>query len=211
MGKTDRVTALIVTIACAFLAIGTTHANDSTIPCKSPPDAGASVAVHPGTQVSTTQNRQDKTCVFSINGATATSPPAQQVLDALNFFRSPSPRFLTEKEVVPGAIAALVAAPSPVKEIPKDLLAALVKTTDGLQQCLLEFFDGKLPNSALEGEIICRGIQPYANTDTKADMLRNTGLAVGVPTLEIALRWQSGQLFSVVYLPITMRGLPPIR
>jgi hypothetical protein len=211
MGKTHPVTALIATTACALLAFGTAQANDSTIPCNLPPDAGASVAVHPGTQVSKTQNHQSKTCVFSINGATATSPPAQQVLDALNFFRDPSPRFVTEKEVIPGAIAALMAAPSPVKEIPKDLIDVLAKATDRLQQCLAEFFSNKLPNMALEGGIVCRGVEPYTNPDTKAELLRKAGLAVGVPTLEIALTWQGQQFSSVVYLPITMKGLPPLR
>jgi hypothetical protein len=209
MGKMDPVTAL--TIVYALLAVGTAQANDSTIPCNSPPDAGASVAVHPGTQVSTTQNHQDKTCVFSINGATARSPPTQQVLDALNFFRDPTLRFLAEKEVIPGAIAALMAAPAPVKEVPRDLIAVLARTTDRLQQCLAEFFNNKSPNMALDGGIVCRGVEPYANPDSKAELLQKTGLAVGVPTLEIALKWQGEQFSSVVYLPITMRGLPPLR
>lgn len=211
MGKWDPVTAPIVALAIAVLALGAAQANDSTIPCKSPPDAGASVAVHPGTQVSTTQNRQDRTCVFSINGATATSPPAQQVLDALNLFRDPSLKVLAEKDLIPGAIAALVAAPSPVKEVPRDLTAILAKVSDRLQQCLADFFNKKLPDMSLDGGIACRAVEPYVNPDAKTDLLKRTGLAVGVPTLAIALTWQGEQFSSVVYLPITMRGLPLLK
>src|SRR5271169_3051631 len=91
----DRRSKAMTAASFVLLAVATlgpivpASANDSTIPCNSPPDKGASVAVHPGTQVSTTQDYQSSTYTFAINGAVATSPPPQQVLNAVNSFRDP--------------------------------------------------------------------------------------------------------------------------
>jgi hypothetical protein len=189
------------------------RANDSTIPCDKPPDKGSRVAVHPGTQVSTAQDYQEGTCTFSINGAVATSPPAQQVIAALNMFRDPSRLLLREPEMGQSAVAALLAAPAPVTEIPKDLTKILRDVGPQLERCLATFF-GKndLPTeSSGDGAFSCRGIGPYGNAESKAEMLRTTGVAVGVPTLVIAVKWQQGRFKSVAYLPIAMVGQPALQ
>src|SRR5438270_13606200 len=97
----------VVSIFVTQVTTSAASANDSTIPCNDPPVRGASVAVHPGTQVSTTKDKQDKTCTFSINGAVSTSPPAQVVISALNTFRDPTKRFLQNPELTISALAAL--------------------------------------------------------------------------------------------------------
>src|SRR5262249_37852956 len=79
----------VATAALAVMlnATSAAQANDSTYSCSKPPDKAARVAVHPGSTVSFTQNNQDNTCTFSVNGAVATSPPPKLVIDALNVFR----------------------------------------------------------------------------------------------------------------------------
>jgi hypothetical protein len=83
-------------ISVVLFAIGQTpvFARDSTIPCRAPPDKVAFVAVREGSTVTTTQDKQNGSCTFSVNGAVATSPPANDVIRALNVFRSKPPSFL---------------------------------------------------------------------------------------------------------------------
>jgi hypothetical protein len=135
------------------------------------------------------------------------------VVDALNVFRDSSRRYLQEPAVAVSAIAALAAAPSAEKEVPKELIELLTKETDTFYPCIKAFFfnDRVAPQRSSDGAVACRGYEPYMNTDAKAEMLRSTGIAVGVPTLAISLLWGRGQLVSVVYLPITMVGLPALR
>jgi len=193
-------------LSCALAVLFWTSvgwANDSTIPCKAPPDKGASVAVHPGTQVSTTQDRQNGTCTFSVNGAVATSPPAQQVLEALNILRDPSRQFVNDKDRAITVIATLSAASAPVDEVPRDMIEILAKSSGLLQQCLNVFFrqDG-LPVDIGDGQtFVCKGVAPYTNVGEKREMLAGAGLAVGLPTLVISTRWGDGRFVSVVYLP----------
>jgi hypothetical protein len=126
--------------ALALTPVAPARADDSTIPCNSPPEKGARVAVHQGTQVSTTQDKQNDTCTFSINGAVATSPPPQEVLAALNLFRDPAQSFLLKPESAIYAISALIAAASPVEEVPNDLPFALQRVASKLDECLKVFF-----------------------------------------------------------------------
>jgi hypothetical protein len=113
-------------------------AADSTIPYSSPPDKDASVAVHSGGQVSTIQDNQNSTCIFSINGAVATSPPSEQVIQALNEFRGGSRRYI-EPEYATLAVAALMAASAPVDEVPKDLTIGISESgaqAVGISRCI---------------------------------------------------------------------------
>jgi hypothetical protein len=184
-------------------------AADSTIPCSSPPDKGASVAVHPGAQVSTTQDNQNGTCIFSINGAVATSPPSEQVIQALNEFRGGSRRYI-EPEYATLAVAALMAASAPVDEVPKDLLSALVRAGPKLSGCLAAFFQNDFPVVRFEEQgFSCVGVKPYSDGQ-KRQILERSEPAVGTPTLVISQTWADGRFRSVVYLPVTMAGMPPL-
>jgi len=204
-----RMLPAIAFVAWAGGVILPAHANDTTIPCNSPPEKGASVAVHPGNQVSTTQDDQEKTCVFSINGAVATSPPAADVLNALNTFRDASKPYLRDPNVAVSAIAALLASAAPVDHVPPELVELLAKFTQSLRQCLGDFSSISFrPATYSEGPFTCRGIAPYTNPQEKSGMLRETGLAVSVPTIAISLVWERGRFKSAVYLPLSMVGAP---
>jgi len=206
--------AVLLYLAGGLAGAGWALANDTTIPCKSPPKEGASVAFHPGTQVTYTQDRQNNTCTFSVNGAVATSPPAAQVLNALNLFRGggKSPPFEDVKTMA-SAIAALLAASAPVENVPEELLFRLTKADRGLAQCLKEFFDKKVLPSVEFKEIqfSCRGLAPYAGAEAKAQSIRNGEPAVGVATLMISVEWQQGRFRSALFLPVTIVQMPPIR
>jgi hypothetical protein len=187
-------------------------ANDTTISCKSPPKESASVAFHPGTQVTYTQDTQKGTCTFSVNGAVATSPPAEAVLSALNLFRGGKPPPFNDIKTMAPAIAALLAAPAPVDKVPDELVSLLTKA-DGLTRCLSEFFEKRVfPSVELkELRFSCKGLEPYRNADGKAQLLQRGEPAVGVPTLMISVAWQQGRFVSALYLPLSILQMPPIR
>jgi len=188
------------------------NANDSTIPCKGPPDKGAYVAIHAGTQVTTTQNKQDQTCTFAINGAVATSPPAQDVINALNTFRDPSRRFLHEDERTISALATLLVSPAPVNEVPKEVVQLLTNFKPRLTSCLASFFGNKMPEDKSDApRFSCVGFQPYTDSGSKAAMLESAGVAVGVPTLAISLEFGDRRFVSTAWLPSVIIGLPPLR
>ena len=207
-----KLAAFVLTSAIFILVASPAKANDTTVSCNSPPDKGAAVAVHPGTQVSVTQDSQSGTCTFAINGAVATSPPAREVISALNLFRGQSRGFLRDKDTAAFAIAALMAASSPVDDVPKDLVDALRNTAPTLMDCLSIFFEKRdLPSARPGGGALsCRGIPPYRDKLAKHDMLRRDGTAVGEPTLEISMTWQRGRFRSKLYLPLTMLALPQL-
>ena len=197
---------------CAGIGALPAYANDSTIPCNSPPDKGASVAVHPATQVSTTQDQYEKTCVFSINGAVATSPPQAEVIRGLNTFVDPTRPYLVDKGLAVSALAALLAAPAPVDRVPSDLVDVLTRFSAPLTQCLGWFSTSTFKAETIgEGPFRCRGIAPYTSAEQKAQMLRTTGTAVAVPTLAISVVWGDGRFTSVTYLPLAIIGAPPLR
>jgi hypothetical protein len=204
-------TALLASAVAIGLVIPC-DANDSTIPCNGPPDKGAYVAVHAGTQVVTTQSKQDQTCTLAINGAVATSPPPQDVINALNTFHDPTRRFLREDERTISALAILLVSPAPVKEVPKEVIQLLTNFRPRLMSCLASFFDGKLPEDRSDApRFACAGFQPYTNSESKAAMLRSTGVAVGEPTLAISLEWGDHRFVSTAWLPLIITELPPLR
>jgi hypothetical protein len=140
------------------------RANDTTVPCKNPPDKSASVAVHPGSQVSSTQDKQEKTCVFSINGAVATSPPAVDVINAVNTFRDATKPYLTEQSRAVSAVATLLAVAAPVERVPSELLELMNKFAPSLTKCLVGLSPGTFSTERYgEGPFSCRGIAPYSN------------------------------------------------
>lgn len=200
-------------LALALSSTAPAKANDSTWPCASPPVKGASVSVHPGTTVTITQDTQRQTCSFGINGAVSTSPPSEQVVNALNLFRDPSRRVLQDRNTTLSAVAALMAATAPVDEIPADLLKALDSAGAQLQSCVAIFFaKGDLPDERSQnGAFICRGIRPYFDAKSKAQMLASTGAAAAVPTLMISVKWRNDRFTTALYLPRDMVGVPPIR
>ncbi len=202
-----RPTLLASAIALDLLA--PCNANDSTVPCNGPPEKGASVAVHTGTQVTTTQDQLEKTCTFSINGAVATSPPPQQVISALNTFRDPTKRFLQDTEVAISALATLLVAPAPVSEVPTQVVQLLTNSKDRVSRCL-DFFNGKSPEERSD-RFSCKTFEPYTTPSAKAEMLRRTGAAVDVRTLAISLEWGDGRFVSTTWLPQIITNLPPLR
>lgn len=207
-----RQAALLVLLA-ALMGARPGLANDTTIPCKSPPKESASVAVHAGTQVTFTQDKQNNTCTFSINGAVATSPPADQVIGALNVFRGAGkPPPLDDNKILAQAIAALLSAPAPVDTVPEELVLLLTKSA-ALTRCLSEFFyKGGLPSvDPKENRFACKGLAPYGDAREKARLIGKGEPAVGVPTLVISVEWHQGRLVSALYLPLTIIQLPPIR
>jgi hypothetical protein len=207
------VATVLVCLAGLFVPLSAL-ANDTTIPCKSPPKEGASVAFHPGTQITYTQDRQNNTCTFSVNGAVATSPPANQVLDALNVFRGGGklPPF-DDVKTMASAIAALLAASAPVEKVPDELIGLIAKADKGLTRCLSEFFDKKVLPLVEFKEIRfnCKGLAPYKEAEEKAALLRQGEAAVAVPTLVISVQWQQGRFLSALYLPMTIVQMAPIR
>lgn len=189
-------------------------ANDTTVPCKSPPKESASVAVHAGTQVTHTQDTVNGTCTFSVNGAVATSPPAEKVLDALNLFRGAGkPPPLSDIKTMAPAIAALLAAAAPVNEVPEELVKVFLKGAPGLTRCLSEFFEKRVLPSIEPKEFGfgCKGLEPYKDADSKAQMIRRGEPAVAVPTLMISVEWGQKRFVSVLYLPLIIVQLPPLR
>jgi hypothetical protein len=203
------VTAFVVSSAVLFSSAA--KANDTTIPCNAPPDKGASVAVHSGTQVSLTQDHQKGTCTFAINGAVATSPSPQQVISALNLFRGQSLGVLRDSGTAANAIAALMAASSPADKVPDDLVSALKRPT--LLNCLKTFFAERQlpPGNPGESGFLCRGVAPYTNESSKHDMLTRSGLAPGEPMLEVAVKWQRERFTSKAYFPLSMLTQQPRR
>ncbi|MBS0248434.1 MAG: hypothetical protein JSR61_17600 [Proteobacteria bacterium] len=206
MGKSK--TALIA--ICIFVSFAASaFANDSTIPCNAPPDSGASVAVHPGTQVSTTQDKQKKTCIFSINGAVATSPPANDVLQALNEFRDPKQRFAQDPKLAAFSVAALAASTAPVGKVPPELIDALTKDSQVLMKCLTNLSASHFSTETYRGgDISCVGIRAYQSAQEKTALVQKRAAAVSVPTLAISINWGKGRFYSTVYLPTTMIGAP---
>ena len=191
-------------------------ADDSVVSCASPPKKAASVAVHRGNQVSFTQDTQDNTCTFSVNGAVAKSPPPHLVLGAVNLFRNRALLFQKDPKETARAVAALLAAAAPVDDVPGDLTSILDGAVTKLMSCLNDFFesDGRRQPSIFTnmpgGDFDCQGISPYTNENMKHGMLDKTGIAVGSPTLMIKVVWRGGRFTSVTFLPINMRGLPDI-
>ncbi|MDA9465229.1 hypothetical protein [Bradyrhizobium sp. CCBAU 53415] len=190
-------------------------ASDTTIPCAGPPDKGASVAVHPGSQVSKTQDRQSGTCVFSINGAVATSPPAGQVLEAINFVRKPDKPMLRDPKGLAVALASLMAASAPVNQVPDELISALIRSSERVSACARGFFssnDGKFnqPDQGKDDPITCAAAPTYSDERGKHEILERGEIAAGLPTLAISATWGSGRFVSTVYLPIVTPGQPPI-
>jgi hypothetical protein len=165
--------------------------------------------VHAGTQVTTTKDQQEKTCTFSINGAVATSPPAQQVISALNTFRDPTKRFLQDTGLAISALATLLVAPAPVPEVPTPVVQLLTNSRDLLSRCL-DFFSGKSPEERSD-RFSCKTFEPYTSPGAKAEMLRRTGAAVDVRTLAISLEWGDGRFVSTAWLPQVITNLPPLR
>lgn len=188
-------------------------ANDTTVSCKSPPKESANIAFHPGTQVTFTQDKQNNTCTFSVNGAVATSPPSEQVLGALNLFRGGKQLPFNDIKTMATAIAALLAASAPVDKVPDELVSLLTKADKGLTGCLSGFFEKKVLPSIEFKEIrfSCKGLAPYRDAEGKAQLIRRGEPAVGVPTLVISVEWQQGRFLSALYLPLTMVEMPPIR
>jgi hypothetical protein len=205
---TLRYSLVVILISTGFSVV---RANDTTISCNAPPDKGASVAVHSGNQVSKTQDRQNGTCVFSINGAVATSPPAEQVLNALNQFRDVRPPDPQQAAV---AIAALAAASAPVNEVPRELIIPLKEAEAPLAACINAFYSraGSLAlQTSRDSAVSCQIQSPYREAASKKDLLEKTGVAAGVPTLVVSVNWGAGRFMSTVFLPITMLGIPPLR
>jgi hypothetical protein len=203
-------TALLVS-AMAIGLVVPCNANDSTISCAGPPDKGAYVAVHAGAQVSTTQSKNDETCTFAINGAVATSPPPQDVINALNTFHDPTRRFLREGERTISALATLLVSPAPVNEVPREVIQLLTNFRPRLMSCLASFLDNKLPEDRSDSpRFFCVGFQPYTNSASKAAMLKSTGAAVGVPTLAISVEWGDHLFVSTAWLPLVIFELPPL-
>jgi hypothetical protein len=190
-----------------------TLANDTTIACKSPPKESASVAFHPGTQVTYTQDKQSNTCTFSVNGAVATSPPAEQVMNALNLFRSGGKLPpLDDAKTMASAIAALLASAAPVDKVPDDLVGLLIKADKRLTGCLTDFFNKKaLPTIELnEIRFICRGLRPYGNAERKRQLVSAGESAVSEPTLMISVEWNGGRFLSALFLPQSIVAFRPL-
>lgn len=213
-GRAMRCFYVAVMAILATSCVGAS-ASDTTIPCAAPPDKGASVAVHPGSQVSKTQDRQSGTCVFSINGAVATSPPAGQVIEAINFVRKQDRPMLRDPKGLSVALATIMAASAPVNEVPDELISALIRWSERVSACAGRFFssgDGKFnqPDQANDDPITCFATPTYSDERGKREILERGETAAGLPTLAISARWRSGRFVSTVYLPIVTPGQPPI-
>jgi hypothetical protein len=80
-----------------------------------------------------------------------------------------------------------------------------------LKECLSALSPGRFTTRTFgEGDFSCRGIDAYRNPEEKAALLERNGIAVSVPTLAIAVDWRGGRFHSVIYLPVTMVGAPPL-
>lgn len=205
---------VIAILSASSFSVGAS-ASDTTIPCAAPPEKGASVAVHPGSQVSKTQDRQSGTCVFSINGAVATSPPARQVVAAINFIRNPDRPMLRDPKGLSVALATIMAASAPVNEVPDELISTLTRSSDRISFCTGRFFssgDGKFdqPDQSKDDPITCFAAPTYSDDRGKHEILERGEIAAGLPTLAISAKWASGRFVSTVYLPIVSPGQPPI-
>jgi hypothetical protein len=204
---------LIVAILalCCFGAAAS--ANDTTIPCASPPDKGASVAVHPGSQVSKTQDRQSGTCVFSINGAVATSPPVRQVVGAVNFLRDPDRPMMRDSKTLSLSLATIMAASAPVNEVPADLIDLLLNSTERLTACVGKFFNSGGAGDPEQRDqkvdsVACFATPAYEDERAKHAALERGTIAAGLPTLAISATWGGGRFVSTVFLPIVTPGQP---
>jgi hypothetical protein len=197
-----RVRASILAVAFAFSATSPmARANDTTIPCASPPDKGASVAVHPGSQVSKTQDHQNGTCIFAINGAVATSPPPRQVLDAINFVRDSSRRMMEDPKGFANALAAIMAASAPVDQVPTELASILTSSASDLTECARRFFSSEKieqPAVASPSAVICYSVSAYADERDKHEILGRGGTAVGIPNLVVSAIWGGRRFLSRV-------------
>lgn len=204
--------AAAVILVVASLAATPVRANDTTIPCASPPEKGASVAVHPSSQVSKTQDVPNGTCTFSINGAVATSPPAEQVMRALNLFRDKHLTYLEDNDVAVQSTAALLAAATPLPEVSESLVADLRRVAPLLQTCLKEFFLKRVPTrqAAVGDRFTCMSLEPYLDEKSKDQMLAEGRAAVGEPTLQLTVKWQGDKFISTLYLPIEIVGMPAL-
>ncbi|MBW7973553.1 hypothetical protein [Bradyrhizobium sp. BR 10289] len=204
----------IMTILATLCIIVGASANDTTIPCAAPPDKGASVAVHPGSQVSKTQDRQSGTCVFSINGAVATSPPAQQVISAVNFLRDPDRPMLRDSKSLSYSLATIMAASAPVNEVPNDLINLLSNSSERLTACVTKFFssggagDTEPRDPVNSDTVVCFAASAYEDERTKHAILEKGSIAAGLPTLAISATWGNGRFASTVFLPIVTPGQP---
>jgi hypothetical protein len=174
--------------------------------------------VHPGTQVSKTQDRQTGLCIFSINGAVATSPPPRQVIDAINFLRDRSRPMMRDPKGFVAAIAAVMAASAPAEEVPQELIAILNEFGGRLTECVNRFFSADAPRGtdpdqraqASDTPVTCTAIAAYTDERAKHEIVAGGGTAVGIPTLAIAARWAGGRFVSTAYVPIVTPGQPPL-
>jgi hypothetical protein len=170
-----------------LLAIPDVFARDVTFSCSDPPDRSARVAVVEGATVNKTQDKNEKRCTFSVNGAKAESPSATAIFDGVNSFRKGAPIIadLSRKSVDNLAYAMLVTAP--VSEIPNDVRSFLTENAERLADCLQRFFSGsEPPNFTLSSSM---GMSGYCRRYEAPQYL------------DITITWgQSGQYITSLYV-----------
>lgn len=194
MKSSSRRTLGFLVRAVGVLMIFGVHqalAKDVTFVCSDPPDKSARVAVVEGSTVNKTQDKNQKTCTFSVNGAKAESPNEQALLAGVNSFREGAPIIKElEKKAIENLAYAMLAT-APVSDIPKDFGEFLRTNSKRLEDCLRQFlFDGANPSISLTSQF------------------ENTGSCkrYDAPNyLEISITWDRGRFISSLYV---YRGTP---
>ena len=180
------------TIGFLWLAVGTVmgvipqaFAKDVTFSCSDPPDKSARVAVVEGSTVNKTQDKNEKTCTFSVNGAKAESPSAEALLDGVNSFREGAPIVKELGRKVVENLAYAMLATAPVTEIPKDFAEFLRTNAEKVADCLQQFFKGGDPGVSLASAF---GNSGYCRRYEAAHYL------------EITVFWEKGRFVSSLYV-----------
>jgi hypothetical protein len=185
-----------IVIGASILMSSQVFARDVTFSCSDPPDRSARVAIAEGATVNKTQDRNEKRCSFSVNGAKADSPGAEALLEGVNSFRQGAPIVgeLGKKSVDNLAYAMLATAP--VSEIPKEFADFLQRNSGALADCVQGFFKGSDPNITLTSTF---GNSGYCRRYEAPQYL------------EITITWSNGRFVSSLYVHRMAPNLPRIK
>jgi hypothetical protein len=168
--------------------------------------SGARLGVFRNNAVNVVIDSGRKECRFSVNGATAGSPPLDKVLEGFNAIADRSMvGLLKEGRREPLANALLAA--SRLDGVPGNLLTRLSDFSQQLVNCFSDFADGKIGFLVIKEDLMsCAVVGP------RREVVKIRQLSVVNDGPQLQLMMVLGEETMFLFVPLNYRqGLPPLR
>jgi hypothetical protein len=206
---------LFAFLLAAAVSLAPVDAKTKTYLCDASPRQAA-VGVAAGAAVSTTADRANSECRFSVNGEPVGSPPRDLVINAYNVLRSGQALQRIQSGDVDVLAFALLAS-SPLREVPNNLVGLLRRYREGLVRCFVSLGEGKtVVRIVSDQNLFCSIFAPTSDGVTVGFGNNNT-IRIQPTTPndppQLVLGYAADKLETFLFVPLSYisGSLPPLR